>query len=97
MKTFSHNVPVPPLTDIQELLGMYQGLFNALGISHNMNFPLVEKFAHPIKSENDKLTKDFFNTMITLKQVLLNKVNVQVTNIVANSAMLTILINYKEP
>lgn len=97
MKTFTHNVPVPHLTDVQELLGMYQGLFTALGISHNMSYPLVEKFSHPIPEENDKLTKDFFNTMITLKQVLLNKTNVQVANVVVNSVMLTILINYKEP
>lgn len=97
MKTFTHNVPVPQLTDVQQLLGMYQGLFTALGISHEMNFPLVEQFTHPIQSENDKLVNDFFNTMMTMKQVVLNKTNIKVSNIVVNQVMLTIIISFEEP
>jgi len=75
-KTATHSVSLPPLTDVQEMLGNYKALFDTLGCPNAMPFVAQSGFTHPIPEENEKLTNEFFVTMMTIKQLMTSKVNV---------------------
>lgn len=97
LKTTTHNVRIPPLTDVEQLIGGYKSLFNALGIPNEIPMPAVEGFTHPIPAENEKLTADFFTSMMAFKQLKIDKVNVKLVNTRINAAMLVFVFTYEEP
>lgn len=97
MKILTHNVQVPPLTDQQEMLGAYRTLFDSLCVPHTMPFEANPNgFSHPIEAENAKLSNDFFNTMMVVRQLLIDRINVQLTNVRVSSSMVTFVFSYEE-
>lgn len=96
-RNMTHSVHVPPLTDVQEMLGAYRGLFEALGIPNDMPFPISQGFTHPIEAENTKLTSAFFNTMTIMKQLTIDKVNVQLDSTRVTGESVLFVFSYNEP
>ncbi|MNM27101.1 hypothetical protein D3C81_375850 [compost metagenome] len=98
MKLFSHMVTIPPLTDVQEMLGSYKALFITIGIgkAEEMAFPVAGGFTHPIPEENQRLTNDFFNTSRVLQQLVRDKVNVHLSGTRVQGVTVTFMFGYNE-
>lgn len=96
MKLTSHSVAVPPLTDIQEMMGAYKGLFDMLNLPNTMPFAASSGFTHPIPEENEKLTGEFFNAMMTVKQLMIDRISVKLHDTRINSHMITFVFSYEE-
>lgn len=96
MKSATHTIGVPPLTNIEEMLANYKGLFNALGIPNQIPFEAQSGFSHPIPEENSKLTNDFFVTMMTVKQLTIDKVNVSLVDARVSQQTVTFVFHFQE-
>lgn len=71
MKTFTHSVRIPALTDVPEMLGAYHTLFKVIGVNMgDLIFPPKEGFTHPIPQENEKMTSEFMGTMQVIQDTL---------------------------
>lgn len=76
----THTISLPPMTDVQELLGQYLALFSTLGVVVTTTFVPSVGFSHPIPEENEKLTRQFFDTMNTFKSLMFNVSKITLTN-----------------
>lgn len=82
IKTF--NVTIPPLTDVNEMMGTYANLFTARNVKHNMLFPVRGQFTHPIPSAATILLNDFM-----LVSNDLNRLSLEYKNLVVTDARVT--------
>ena len=63
---------VPPVTDVQELVSQYHSLFATMNIPIDDPFPASTMgFTHPIPEENERLKKEFFETMMILQGAMM--------------------------
>lgn len=98
MKLLTHVVAVPPLTNVEEMLGAYKTLMQTIGIGDvdQMPFPPSAGFTHPIPEENQKLTNDFFNTSRVLQQLVRDKVFVHLRDTRVSMTTVTFIFGYDE-
>lgn len=80
-KCFTHTVRIPQLTDVRELVSQYHSLFSSLGVVVVDPFPAsTQGFTHPIPEENERLTKEFFETMNVLSSMMMQVSNLTLQN-----------------
>lgn len=96
MKLITHSVKVPPLTDVEQMLGCYRALFDMLGIPNSMPFPLGSGFTHPVEAENQKMMTDFYNTKIVVDQLKRDRINVKLHDCRVNTIVATFIFSYEE-
>lgn len=96
MKSVTHVIGVPPLTDVQEMLANYKGLFNALNVPNEIPFQAQSGFSHPIPEENEKLTNEFFTTMMIVKQLTIDKVHVKLVDARVSQKSITFVFHFQE-
>lgn len=76
----THTISIPPLTDITELMAVYNNLFLTLGVKNNLGTTdIATKFTHPVPESNAKLLVDFTNTMGVLTSAV-REASVTITN-----------------
>lgn len=92
----SHLVRIPPLTDVTQMLGAYRGLLLALGIANNLIYPVQGQFTHPIPEENQRMTADFMNTMLTLKQIKIDHPDVFLSDCRVHGTSVWFTFTYEE-
>lgn len=96
MKQITHSVQIPPLTDVEQLLGCYRALFDMLGLPNSMPFPLGSGFTHPVEAENTKLMTAFYNTKIVVEQLMRDRISVKLADCRVNQIMVTFIFSYQE-
>jgi hypothetical protein len=96
MKTFSHTVYIPPLTDQEQMGGVYKALFNSLGIKNDIPFPEVGAFTHPIEEENQKMTAEYMQTMQLLQTSTLVHGGLELASMRFQATVLLFTFSYKE-
>jgi hypothetical protein len=90
-KVFTHNIQIPPNTNLEELGGAYKALLEAVGVKASL-IPFEanpQGFTHPIEECNKILTRDYMATMQLLQSSVLHHGAVYLENLTfhANSAV----------
>jgi hypothetical protein len=95
-KYFSHQVSIPALTDVPEMMGAYLSLFLQIGIKATMPFEPQACFTHPIEHENTKLTNEFFSTMNLLSIMGMNHGELTLTDTRMHGSQVVFVFSYNE-
>lgn len=96
VRTFTHIVSCPPLTDMAEMMGVYNNLLQACQIKGNIAVPPVTGFTHPIAECQQQLQKDFLQTMQLLQTAVASYGSVTLVNARCTSSSLTFVFQYVE-
>lgn len=96
MKLTTHSVAVPPLTDVEQMMGLYKALFDMLGLPNAMPFPVCSEFTHPIEESQQRLMTDFYNTKIIVQQLMRDRISVKLDDCRVNTNMATFVFSYQE-
>lgn len=94
VRSFTLPIQIPVLTNVEELLGVYAGLFDAMGIPHGIPCPPADKFTHPIEEENLKLQTTFMEVMRQLQQAKGDYRNLRLVNATTTQTSITFVFQY---
>lgn len=99
MKSQTHNVRIPPVTDVPQMIGAYAALISVLGIPLPADFPfaLAGAFSHPIEAENQAMTADFMNTKMLIESLRMRYVNVALAKMNVNGSQLVMTFTFTDP
>lgn len=99
VKIVTHNIQIPPNTDMQELGGAYRALFSTLGVSNTDVIPFPEHtggVTHPIQECLDKLTSEYMQTMSVVQGLMLEHGALNFENMTFNGLTAVFAFNYTE-
>lgn len=96
MKQITHNVRIPPLTDIEQMMGCYRALFSMLGLPNAMPFPMGSGFTHPVEAEQSKMMTDFYNTKIVVEQLMRDRISVKLADCRVGESVAVFIFTYEE-
>lgn len=99
VRTFSHMVRVPIMTDVPQMIGAYRTLFESCGVNCSAlgtYFPASVGFTHPIETENQKLLADFMQTMPLIETAMLSYGSIQLINVRTTESTVNFIFQYKE-
>lgn len=94
VRTFTLPITIPVLTNVEELLGVYAALFDAMGIPQNIPCPPAEGFTHPIESENLNLKMTFMQVMQQLQASKGDYMNLRLVNCNTTQTSVTFVFQY---
>jgi len=96
-KLFTHVVQLPAQTDVPEFIGVYRAMFETCGVDcSQMFFPTAVKFTHPIPEMNEKLARDYAETLLILQSTVANCDTIAVINCRVTSGTATFIFEYTE-
>lgn len=79
--TKTHHIKIPASTDVQNLLGCYNNLFIARGITSCIPFTSQGEFTHPIPESYQQLLNDFMQMNTTLNGLAMSFEAIQVDDV----------------
>ncbi len=78
------------------MLGAYLALFRQLGIDANMPIEPQAGFTHPVEHENQKMTREFMNTMNVLNAAKASKGLLALSDARVQGTQVTFMFCYDE-
>ena len=96
VRTFTHVVNCPPLTDVAEMMGVYNNLLQACQIKGTIQVPPAAGFTHPIEECQKQLQRDFLATMQLLQTAVASYGSVTLVNARGTTSSLTFVFQYVE-
>jgi len=99
VKVITHNIQVPPNTDMQELGGAYKALFETLGVKNTDIIPFpstVGGVTHPIEECLKKMTSEYMATMSLIQGLVMEHGTLNFENMTFNGMTAVFAFNYTE-
>lgn len=99
VKVITHNIQVPPNTDMQELGGAYKSLFETMGVKNTDMIPFPSNtggVTHPIEECLNLMTSEYMATMSLVQGLVLEHGVLNFENMTFNGRTAVFAFNYTE-
>lgn len=93
MAMITRTISIPPATDIENLIGIYRTLLDALLIEHNIPIPPCNDLQHPIPESEALLRSDFNEMLHLLRNTKADNPTLSLTSMKVGGNHMTLIFN----